>query len=210
MPTDEQKENLLSQIGYLERSRFTNREGTVIPVIQGEPPEDAWSWAELPPHMKENAMTFQLNWEGFTPEQEFEVIENVIYDRPPFEWVDGIEPADPAPSLSAEFQGDELAARSRDHGPEDASTHEARLKAGVDSVRHLELNLPEPARDDLDRAVGDIERGWTEAASAEIGRMLADIAQPPVFEPSDYAKAKEQAAEVAESRQVDNGKEPTR
>ena len=62
--------------------------------------------------------------------------------------------------LAEEIRQDEHAARVRDYGEADAATYEERVKAGADSVRHLE---PEPLPIDdteLERLLSELDRRW--------------------------------------------------
>jgi hypothetical protein len=68
-------------------------------------------------------------------------------------------------ALAEEIRQEEYAARVRDYGEADAATYEERVRAGADSIRHLEPDPPPVDPHELERLLGDLERGW--AARAE-------------------------------------------
>ena len=159
-----------------------------IPMARIVTIEERRALASYEEHCRDNGVTpndrertqFVESWLGAASEHRMAGVEAQREDveGESARWMDGIQ-ADKA--LSTELEADSRAARAREFGPEDAATYEQRVKEGAESIRHLEPNLPPSAREDLERAVGDIERGWAEPASAEIGRMLADIANPARF-----------------------------
>ena len=100
MPNRAEMENVAAQIGSLESSRFIRNGDSVMPVLQGEPSPDAYSWSELTPDHRIAVMETWITWDGFDREQELDVIENVVGGKGPGHWMDGVQPSDRMPSTA--------------------------------------------------------------------------------------------------------------
>ena len=61
-------------------------------------------------------------------------------------------------ALTAEIRSDEHAARVRDFGQADAATYDQRVRAGADTIQHLEPAPSPVSPADVERVVSEIER----------------------------------------------------
>jgi hypothetical protein len=87
MPTNEQMQSVIDQIKRYESSSFI-KEG----AFYRESSDGPLRWNDIPETERLVFLDGNVNWEGFSREQEFEVVSRVADGEDPEFWMDGIQP----------------------------------------------------------------------------------------------------------------------
>ncbi len=119
-------------------------------------------WGDLSQTQKQAALSVAIDWEGFSEDQQWDVIKRVLDGEEPDMWMEGLDALrtpQEFKALVAEMRDEELAARVLNYGEADAAAFEQRVKDGADTVQHLEPEVP-AALPITEAELTEIERSW--------------------------------------------------
>jgi hypothetical protein len=199
-PTREQMDNVRAQAERLEAMRFTDHDGVIVPVFQGEPPKDALSWGDLTTGQKEAALAIQLNWEGFGPEEELAVIENIAAGKEPAEWMEGLT----TEQWSDREYSENWAEPTNPEIERVVSGLEASWPADIERQRDDTPVEPESMPESSFEELDPVFRSWRDDASQRpLAEKGVDYSDRPYGEKGDYDRALREAAEQSRYRAND-------